>query len=158
MQEQLEMQTDPSLEEDTDPYIISLEERGIVEVPRDPSKRGNKPKELVAVEVRGYEVGRGIRKRVVNPEDVYKLAAIGCKDGEIARWFDIDENTLARNFEMALRKGREDIRQSLRMAQLKAALGGNVVMLIWLGKNLLGQSDNPLDSEANQPLPWTDDE
>tara|TARA_R110000868_G_scaffold69724_5_gene204920 strand:- start:3549 stop:4025 length:477 start_codon:yes stop_codon:yes gene_type:complete len=157
MQEQT-MQTSPSLEEDTDPYVITLEERGIVEIPRDPSKTGNKPKQLVAVEVRGYEVGRGIRKRVVNPEDVYKLAAIGCKNGEIARWFDIDDSTLERNFEQALRKGREDIRQSLRMAQLKAALGGNVVMLIWLGKNLLGQSDNPYDSSANTPLPWSDDE
>jgi hypothetical protein len=30
-------------------------------------------------------------------------------------------------------------------------------MLIWLGKNILGQSDNPTNSDANAPLPWTDD-
>jgi hypothetical protein len=30
-------------------------------------------------------------------------------------------------------------------------------MLIWLGKNMLNQSDNPIDSDSNQPLPWQDD-
>jgi len=30
--------------------------------------------------------------------------------------------------------------------------------LIWLGKNILGQSDTPVNGEANQPLPWTDNE
>jgi hypothetical protein len=65
-----------------------------IEEPVNPSKTGNKPKQLVAVEVYGYEVGRGRRKRVVVPKDVYELAVIGCNDREIARWFDLDENTL----------------------------------------------------------------
>lgn len=125
-----------------------------IEEPRDPSKTGNKPKQLVAVEVFGYEVGRGNRKRVVSPEDVYKLAAIGSTDREIARWFSIDENTLRYNFKEILAKGREELCQSIRHAQLKLALSGNAVMLIWLGKNLLGQSDNPTDSSENAPLPW----
>jgi len=33
-----------------------------------------------------------------------------------------------------------------------------VVMLIWLGKNLLGQTDAPINSENTQILPWSDDE
>jgi hypothetical protein len=125
-----------------------------VEEPVDPSKTGNKPKQLVAMEVFGYEVGRGKTKKVVSPEDVYKLAAIGSTDREIAAWFGIKEDTLRYNFAESLTKGREDLKQSIRMAQLKLALSGNAVMLIWLGKNLLGQSDNPVESEANQPLPW----
>lgn len=129
-----------------------------VEEPVDPSKTGNKPKQLVAVEVMGYEVGRGKTKKVVAPEDVYKLAAIGSTDREIANWFGIKEDTLRYNFTESLTKGREDLKQSLRMAQLKLALSGNAVMLIWLGKNLLGQSDNPQDSEANQALPWSENE
>lgn len=120
----------------------------------DPSKTGNKPKKLVAVEVYGYEVGRGKNKRIVTPDDVYKLAAIGSTDREIARWFDVNEDTLRYNFKDSLAKGREDLSQSLRHAQLKLALSGNATMLIWLGKNLLGQSDNPTDSDANLPLPW----
>jgi hypothetical protein len=128
-----------------------------VEETRDPSKTGNKPKQLVAVEVYGYEVGRGRRKRVVTPEDVYKLAAIGSNDREIAQWFDINEDTLRYNFADIIAKGREDLRHSLRRAQIKVALSGNPTMLIWLGRNLLGQSDNPYNTAENDPLPWTDD-
>ena len=126
--------------------------------PRDPSKTGNKPKQLVAVEVYGYEVGRGNRKRVVVPQDVYELAAIGCTDAEIARWFDIKYDTLRYNFADVIDKGREDVKMSLRRAMLKNALGGNAVMQIWLSKNLLGMSDNPINTQENQPLPWTDSE
>lgn len=127
------------------------------EPPRDPSKTGNKPKQLKAVEVYGYEIGRGLRKKVVTPEDVYKLATIGCNTNEIARWFDIDENTLTYNFRDIIEKGRDDLKHSLRRAQLKLALQGNAVMLIWLGKNLLGQSDSPVNGDSNIPLPWQDD-
>ena len=123
----------------------------------NPSKTGPKPKQLKAVEVFGYEVGRGLRKKVVTPEDVYKLAALGCTDSEIARWFDIAETTLKTNFSEIMAKGREDVKMALRQAQLKLALSGNAVMQIWLGKNLLGQSDNPTNSDANAPLPWNED-
>ena len=62
------------------------------------------------------------------------------------------------NFYPYILKGQEETKQKLRHAQIKSALSGNATMLIWLGKNILGQSDSPLDSEANQPLPWSDDE
>ena len=127
------------------------------QTPTSKKKTGPKPKDLVTVEVTGYEVGRGITKKVVFDADVYKLAAMGCSNAEIARWFDIDENTLAYNFATIMAKGREDLKQSLRRAQIKLALSGNATMLIWLGKNILGQSENPADSDANTPLPWDDD-
>ena len=150
--------------EDNIPDVPTTEELPNYEVvplppeePRDPSKTGPKPKQLKAVEVFGYEVGRGLRKKVVTPEDVYKLAALGCTDREIARWFDIAETTLKTNFSEIMAKGREDVKMALRQAQLKLALSGNAVMQIWLGKNLLGQSDNPTNSDANAPLPWNED-
>lgn len=124
----------------------------------NPSKTGPKPKQLTAVEVFGYQVGLGKTKKVVFPDDVYRLAAIGSTDREIAKWFGIQEDTLRNNFSEIMEKGREEIRQSLRQAQLKLALSGNPTMLIWLGKNLLGQTDNPIDSTANQPLPWKDED
>lgn len=127
------------------------------EPPRDPSKTGNKPKQLVAVEVKGYEIGRGLRKRVVFPEDVYKLAAIGCNDREIAIWFDVDENTLRYNFSEIIKKGREDLKHSLRRAMLKNALNGNAALQIFLAKNFLGMSDSPLNSDENKILPWSDE-
>jgi hypothetical protein len=135
-----------------------MEEHELPEQPTTRKKTGPRPKDLVTVEVTGYEVGRGITKRVVFDEDVYKLAAMGCSNAEISRWFNIDENTLTYNFSEIIGKGREHLKHSLRRAQIKLALSGNATMLIWLGKNILGQSDSPLDSEANAPLPWSDNE
>jgi hypothetical protein len=126
--------------------------------PVNPSKTGNKPKQLVAVEVYGYEVGRGMRKRVVTPEEVFKLAALGCTDREIATWFDIAYDTLRYNFTDIIAKGRQEMKTQLRHAMFKNALGGNAALQIFLAKNMLGMSDNPLDSEDRQPLPWNDQE
>ena len=124
----------------------------------NPSKTGNKPKQLVAVEVYGYEVGRGRRKRVVVPKDVYELASIGCTDREIAQWFDCDENTLRYNFSDIIQKGREDLKHTLRRAMIKNALQGNAALQIFLAKNMLGMSDTPVSTDDKKPLPWSDDE
>lgn len=120
-----------------------------------PGKTGPKPKELVEASYLGIPVGRD--KKVIDPDEVEKLSGIGCKDSEIADWFGIKQDTLRYNFADQLTKGREHLKQSLRRAQLSLALSGNAVMLIWLGKNILGQSDAPSDSQANTPLPWTDE-
>lgn len=119
------------------------------------SPRESKKRKTVTVEVEGVIVGRD--KKVVLPNDVEKLSSIGCKDSEIALWFGITEDTLRYNFLAELIKGREHLKQSLRRAQISLALSGNATMLIWLGRNLLGQTETPIDNEANSPLPWTDD-
>jgi hypothetical protein len=123
----------------------------------NPSKTGNKPKQLVAVEVYGYQVGRGRCKRVVVPKDVYELAVIGCNDREIARWFDINEDTLRYNFADIIEKGREDLKHTLRRAMIKNALSGNAALQIFLAKNMLGMSDQGMNSSENQPLPWVEE-
>ena len=115
---------------------------------------GRKNRKTATKEVEGVVVGRD--KKVIPPQEVYKLAQMGCKNQEIADWFGLDENTLTYNFSVELLKGRESLKQSLRQAQIRLALSGNATMLIWLGKNILGQSESPLDAEANNPLPWTD--
>jgi hypothetical protein len=129
-----------------------------VEPEIDPSKTGNKPKKLVAVEVWGYEVGRGMRKRVVTPEEVFKLAALGCTDKEIAVWFDIAYDTLRYNFTDIIAKGRQEMKTQLRHAMFKNALGGNAALQIFLAKNMLGMSDTPMNSDDRRPLPWSDEE
>ena len=40
--------------------------------------------------------------------------------------------------------------------QWKSAESGNVTMQIFLGKNMLGQSDNPNENVYSQPLPFID--
>lgn len=100
----------------------------------------------------------GRNKTPVPPEEVYKLAQIGCKDTEIADWFDIRPDTLRYNFAAELLKGRESMKQSLRRTMLEVALKDrNTTMLIYLSKNFLGMSDNGTTSEANEPLPWSDE-
>jgi hypothetical protein len=121
-------------------------------------KTGNKPKQLKEATYLGIEVGRGETKKIINPREVEKLAAIGMKNSEIAEWFGIDDSTLSYNFKHEITKGKLNLVQSLRRAQISVALGGNPTMLIWLGRNLLAQSDNPINTEAAAPLPWHDDE
>jgi len=45
-------------------------------------------------------------------------------------------------FSKAYQRGKAEGKLSLRRMQLKSAMNGNVPMLIWLGKNLLGQRDS----------------
>ena len=106
----------------------------------------------------GLIVGRPPRQRVVPPDDVYKLAAMGCPNREIAEWFDINEDTLVYNFKPYLAKARSQLKQRLRHAQIHAALNGNATMLIWLGKQYLEQEEQPMRRESNQVLPWSTDE
>jgi hypothetical protein len=118
------------------------------------SKR--KTRKTATIEIEGVVVGRD--KKVIPPNEVYKLSALGCKDTEICDWFGIDGNTLRYNFSVELIKGRESLKQSLRRAMLHNAISNNNAALqIFLAKNFLGMSDTPVNSEANQPLPWTDD-
>jgi len=117
---------------------------------------GPKPKQLKEKTVLGLEVGRGESKNVVPPEEVYKLAAIGCTDREIAAWFGVKEDTLRYNFADNLLKGREYVKTRLRMNMFKAADNLNPAILIFLAKNILGMSDQQHNTEANAPLPWVE--
>lgn len=109
------------------------------------------------MEKQGLVVGRGDNKRVIPPDEVYKLACLYCSYQEIADWFAIPRETLKYNFRDLIQKGYNSTKQGLRRAQIEVAMKGNVSMLIWLGKNMLGQSDNPIEAGETQPLPWTDD-
>jgi hypothetical protein len=51
------------------------------------------------------------------------------------------EATISRRFASEIDKGRSQLHKSLRRKQLEVALGGNIAMLIWLGKQFLGQTD-----------------
>jgi hypothetical protein len=131
-----------------------------MEYPVDPEtsprrKTGPKPKELTEKVVLGLPVGRD--KKIVPPDEVYKLAALGCKNIEIADWFGVTEDAISRNFAAELIKGRSAVKISLRRAMLNNACQNNsAAVQIFLAKNMLGMSDSPLDSDANAPLPWVD--
>jgi precorrin-6B methylase 2 len=81
------------------------------------------------------------KKEIKIEKQVQKLASFGLTNKEIAEALAYDENTMKRNFEIFLIKGRANLKQRLKNKQIQVALGGNVVMLIWLGKQYLGQTD-----------------
>ena len=82
------------------------------------------------------------RKRIEIPErGVLKLAEVGCTNVEIASFYEVSESTIRRNFGEILIKGRECGKIRLRKKQFNIALQGNVKMLIWLGKQILGQAE-----------------
>ena len=124
-----------------------------VENPKTPKKNGSR--KTATKQVEGVVVGRD--KTVVPPEEVYRLAAMGCKDKEIAEWFGINDNTLRFNFSVELLKGRHNLHNSLRQKMIETAINGNVVMLIYLSKNWLGMSDNGTITN-DDPLPWIEGE
>jgi hypothetical protein len=106
---------------------------------------------------RGLIVGRAPNQKVVPPDEVFYLASLGATNREIADWFGVHENTISYNFKDYIAKAKEETKQKLRQAQIKLALTGNAVMLIWLGKNMLGQSDQPHNTDVDKILPWSDD-
>lgn len=77
----------------------------------------------------------------IDPEQVEKLASLGCKNSEIADFFGCSPETIERRFAPELTKGRAQVRISLRRWQLEAARKGNATLLVWLGKQMLGQRD-----------------
>lgn len=118
-------------------------------------KTGPKPKQLIEGTIIGKAVGRD--KTVVPPDQVYELAAIGCDDREISRFFGVKEDTLRYNFADELTKGRAYVKIRLRRAMFKNACDHMAPSVqIFLAKNLLGMTDQAVASEANAPLPWNE--
>jgi len=79
-----------------------------------------------------------------------KLCALQCTQEEIAGWFDCSVDTIDRrvkevhgvNFAEYFAKKRGKGKISLRRWQMQCAEKGNAAMLIFLGKNYLGQKDS----------------
>ena len=83
----------------------------------------------------------GRPKADVDSDQVEYLASIGCSIKEIAAACSCSVDTLERRFADIIAKGQENGKTRLRKKQLEVAMGGNVVMLIWLGKQMLGQAE-----------------
>ena len=93
----------------------------------------------------------------IDPEQVTRLARLHCTMQEMADFFGCHRETLRENFSPQIDKGRSEGNISLRRKQWQMAVEkGNVVMLIWLGKQMLGQRNEILESDNNAPLPIYD--
>jgi len=90
----------------------------------------------------------GRPKKEINYEMVKKLANIHCTQKEIASVLDLSVKTLQRDEEFCriYNKGIEEGKSALRRMQWRSAEAGSDRMLIFLGKQYLGQS-NKMDMQ-----------
>lgn len=80
------------------------------------------------------------------------MAKIGCTDSEIALLVGMHVVGFAKRkkrdkeLRTALEEARADGCKTLRRLQWHGAKKGNATMLVWLGKQMLGQRDQPIDT------------
>jgi len=104
------------------------------------------------------------KPKPIDLEQVRRMAACGCTDREIAFILGVSENLLRRKARQALDQGRAQLQKSLRRKQLEMARRGSVPMLIWLGKQYLGQRDRQdilqtqRTVEIVEQVVWPDDQ
>ena len=106
--------------------------------------------------VTGRVIGRD--KVVIPEEEVAQLSQYHCTNKEMADFYGVPLQTFMDNFRDIIDKNKIITKQRLRKAQLDLALNGDKTMLIWLGKNILGQQESPISTDNNQVLPWLDDD
>src|SRR6267154_4839394 len=88
--------------------------------------------------------------------ELEKLCVLHCSDREIADWFGVSLRTIERRrhepeFAAVMDRGRSKGKISVRRMQMKLLEAGNCTMAIWLGKNMLGQSDH-VAHDIDDPL------
>jgi len=82
-------------------------------------------------------------KAKLDLKQIEAAASIGCTREEIAVIVGVSAKTILRREEAkeAIANGQARMRASLRRLQWTKAKEGNVTMMIWLGKQILGQKD-----------------
>lgn len=97
------------------------------------------------------------KKYEISGEVVRKLAQLGSTNIEIADYFGCDESLLRKSYSEYLKLGRAEQKLRLRELQWQSAQKGSVPMQIWLGRNMLDQSENGNAADNDQPLAWSID-
>ena len=116
----------------------------------------------------------GRPKIEINQTEFEKLCAIWCTLDDIAGWFGCSPDTIERWCKRKYRETFADIYKkkssmgavSIRRKQFELAQKGNVTLLIWLGKQKLGQRDHfepppvvtPLAGKTEIVIKWTDED
>ncbi|HEY4800018.1 MAG TPA: hypothetical protein VII99_13140 [Bacteroidia bacterium] len=94
------------------------------------------------------ELVKDLPKHMVPPEfnaiNVYNSARLCMPLQELAEIYDVSKAHLMAVYGPQIRAGRNLTKSLLREKQLEQAINGERTMLMWLGKNILQQSDNPI--------------
>jgi len=87
----------------------------------------------------------------LDEKQIANYAKLGCSNREIAAMLGVNEGTIRKRYSALLDKSRAERITVIRGWQYEAAKKGNVTMLIWLGKQDLGQSDKQ-DNHNNSTI------
>lgn len=104
---------------------------------------------------------KGSGERPVDIEQMKMWARAGATIPEMAKRLSVSHATLERRlqrkeFRDALEEAKAELYISLRSKQVALALNGNVTMLIWLGKQYLGQKDrHEFGGPNGGPIPFS---
>ena len=92
---------------------------------------------------------RGRPKKIIDYNLVYRLAKRFSTQHDIADILQVSQSRLDKDPEFIrhFKKGKEQCFKNLRVAQYKHAIAGNPSLLIWLGKQYLGQKDTPNEGD-----------
>lgn len=107
----------------------------------------------------------GRPNKEIDRENFEKLCGLQCTEEEICSFFDVTDKTLTnwcrrtykKSFSEIFKKKRGTGKIALRRSQFRLA-ETNATMAIWLGKQYLGQSDNPAQEieKGNGTTPLVD--
>jgi len=112
---------------------------------------------METVKPQEQEFKPSFKKKPVDKDMVYRLACLMCSYDEIGGVFGISGTMIQKKYKKIVELGRASGKKSLRKAQFEKALAGDTRMLMFLGKNYLGQTDSGDNTETNQPLPWDEE-
>ena len=105
----------------------------------------------------------GRPRKEINFETLKGCCTVGCTAEECAGILGVTTQTIDNRLKEMGEGGFFDFhkkhfdptKQSLRRAQLKQAMDGNTTMLIWLGKQQLGQRDkHEVKAEGGLTIKW----
>tara|TARA_R110000868_G_scaffold123968_2_gene327936 strand:- start:8661 stop:8993 length:333 start_codon:yes stop_codon:yes gene_type:complete len=99
---------------------------------------------------------RPVKVKDIDTEQVWRLACMQCTLREIADVVGVSHESVRKHFGDLIEKGQSVGKKSLRRAQFEKAINGSDRMLVWLGKQYLGQKEIVSDGDDNMPLPWED--
>lgn len=117
---------------------------------------GRSAEDIGKAMIKKFQVGR--RAKDLDFDLVVKMRMAGCPDTEIAAELNIDVKTLTNKlkqdplFAAVYERADDRGRSILRRRQFVKAVDGDNTMLIWLGKNRLGQKDRIEDTGRTDRL------
>lgn len=87
----------------------------------------------------------------LDTDKIEQYAMLGLSRRIIANLLNVSEGTIRTKYKKNYELGRAKRMTAIAKGQWDALKGGNVTMLIWLGKNDLGQSDQPHSDGNPEP-------